>query len=224
MTRPWPLLLAVPVLMAPGTCAFGLDYTETFLINDPIERVEITVDRGNIDALAWDRQGIVLKRHTFGFQRDLGEAVKEIEDDVLHLELLCVQDGPCSSDHLFELPYGIGFDITLEDGYCSLGYVDGDIAANVGAGLFRGVRLAAPNVSLTAGQVEVDLDFAAPPENVSIDLEEGDVLLAVPSGAYRCEFTADGAVESGVECDDAAAAALSIRVGRGAITVTEAAP
>lgn len=224
MTRPWPLLLALPALMAPGTCAFGLDYTETFLINDPIERVEITVDRGNIDALAWDRQGIVLKRHTFGFQRNLGVAVMEVVDDVLHLELRCVQDGPCTSDHLFELPYGIGFDIDLADGYCSLGYVDRDIAANVGAGLFRGVRLTAPNVSLTAGLVEVDLDFAAPPESVTIDLEEGDVLLAVPPGAYRCEFTTDGAIEVGVECDDAAAAALSIRVGRGAITVMEGAP
>ena len=45
--------------------------------------------------------------------------------------------------------------------------------------------------------------------------------LTVPAGAYRCDFTAGGAVRNdGVTCDETAAESLRITVGAGTITVT----
>lgn len=216
------LLAALPVL-GGSYCGLAVDFTETFLITDPVDRIEIIVDDGNVDAVAYPREALLLKRHTFGYERIIIPAEYSVEDGVIRFEGHCKKQGVCSFDHLFELPLGISFDITMLDGRIDLGYIDGDIAIDIETGWFNGVRLASPDVSFTADEAAVELDFAVAPTSLAIALGSGDVTLALPTGSYRCDFDVPGdAAFDGmpITCDDAATAVLTVQISSGTLAIT----
>lgn len=210
-------------------CGLALDYTETFLVTDPVERIVIDVDDGTIDAVSYDRDHLLFKRHTFAFENTLQEPTFSVEDGVLHSESHCKRnDDDCSFDHLLELPPGVAFDITMDHAGIDMGYVDGSITATFNSGHFWGNRLATPQLELSAPSAEIDADFAAVPESVVIDLDRGAVSLWLPAGAYQClldsangEVTVEG---NGIVCDDTATAVLDVQLGVGDVFVTEAVP
>lgn len=213
-------LLALPVTMGPGRCGFVLDFTETMLITEQIDRVVLGVDDGSIVATAYDREATLLKRHTFGFEPSLGVASSEVVDGVLQLEARCKYAGNCRFDHMFELPLGVGFEVTMADSQISLGYIDADIDVTFETGWFKGVRLESPNFTLALTTGDVTVDFAAQPETVTISVQEGNVALELPAGEYRCVIAASGAVTNdGITCSDAATAVLDVEATAGDITV-----
>jgi hypothetical protein len=230
-----PRHLALGALVLAATmlegchCGIALDYTETFLVTDPVEHIVITVDDGTIDAVSYDRDTILFKRHTFAFENTLESPSFSVEDGVLDSEGHCKNnDDDCSFDHLLELPSGIGFDITMDHAGIDMGHIDGSITATFNSGHFRGNRLAAPQLEVSAPSAAIDVDFAAVPESVVIDLDRGDVSLWLPTGEYQClldstngEVTVEG---DGIVCDDAATAVLDVHLRVGDIFVTEAVP
>ena len=233
MRRPHHLALGalgLALSMLEGChCGLALDYTETFLVTDPVERIVITVDDGTVDAVSYDRDEILFKRHTFAFENTLEPPSFSVEDGVLDSESHCKDnDDTCSFDHLLELPFGIGFDITMDHAGIDMAYIDGSITATFNRGHFRGTRLAAPQLEISAPSAEIDADFAAAPESVVIDLERGDVSLWLPAGEYQCRLdSASGEVTvegDGIVCDDAATAVLDVHLRAGDIFVTEAVP
>ncbi len=219
-------VLVLPVAMGPGRCGFLIDYTETFLVTDKVDRIELGVDDGSVIATMFDREGVLLKRHTFGFEPSVISPVKEVDDGTLKLEARCKYAGNCSFDHMFELPLGIAFSVTMLDSQISLGHIDSDVEVDFTSGWFKGVRLASPHFTLSLTEGDVTVDFAAAPETVAIDVGEGSVKIEVPAGQYRCVLASErGEVTSpGITCDDAAASVLDIQVQTGDITVTGVAP
>ena len=215
------LALALPVFVGAGTCGLVLDYTETFLVTDPVDRIVIVTDDGNIDATAYDRDAMLLKRHTFGFEASLGKPHFDITDGTASYEVHCKYAHKCTFDHMFEMPFGIAFDITMDRAHIDFGYTDGDIEADFDEGTFNGVRLAAPNVAITADSAEVDADWSVPPESVTIDVGKGEVILGVPAGEYRCTLDASSGEVTiqGISCVDTATAVLDVSLGDGDILV-----
>ena len=218
--------LGLPALMGAGTCGLALDYTETFLVTDPVDTIVIVTDDGNIDATAYERDAILLKRHTFGFEASLGKPSFSIEDGVATYEVHCKYDGKCTFDHMFELPFGIAFDITMDNANIDIGYTDGDIEAAFEEGRFKGVRLLSPNVTIAADDADIDLDWAGVPESVSVDVGAGEVIVDVPAGEYRCVLAAEGGqvTTNGITCVDTAAAVLDVHTGDGDVVVTGTTP
>lgn len=214
-------LVALPVVMAPGKCGFALDYTETFLFTEPVERVVLGADDGSVVATEYERKATLLKRHTFGWEPSVLTPTAAVTDGVLNLEARCKYAGNCRFDHMLELPEGVAFEIAMDDARVSLGYVSGDIEVDILTGWFRGVRLRAPNVAIALDEGDVTLDFEAAPETLGVDLGAGDVTVEVPAGAYQCVLVADAGATStaGITCDDAAAAVLDVHVQTGDITV-----
>ena len=174
---PVALALALPALMG-SNCGIQLDYGETLLITDPVELIVHDVDDGNLDVVAYDRDGILLRRHTFAWEQKIVAPSYSVEDGVGRFAAHCEDnDDDCSFDHWFELPLGIGFDITMDDARIDMGYVDADVTASFDTGYFYGVRLASPRLEITANSAEIDADFTAIPESVVLDLDRGDVAL-----------------------------------------------
>ena len=219
-------VLALPAVMGPGRCGFALDYTETYLITAPIDRVVLNADDGTVVSTSYEREALLLKRHVFAFEPSLEAADHTVEDRQLLLEAHCKYEGNCSFDHMFELPLGIAFSVTMLDSQISLGHIDSDVEVDFTSGWFKGVRLASPHFTLTLTEGDVTVDFAAAPETVAIDVGEGSVKIEVPAGEYRCVLASErGEVTSpGITCDDAAASVLDIQVQTGDITVTGVAP
>ena len=218
------LVAALPIVMG-SYCGIAFDFTETFLITDPVTLIVIDVDDGNIDAVAYDRPAILLKRHQFGIENVLGEPTFTVENGVASFEAHCKKQGHCTYDHMLELPFGVGFDITMLDARIDIGYVDADIVVDIQTGFFHGVRLAVPHLELSARAADLELDYAVAPQTITIDLDRGDVMLALPAGEYQCRFEGSVTMEpSGVVCNDAAVPVLDVATGNGEITVTEALP
>jgi hypothetical protein len=212
--------LCLPVFVGAGTCGLVLDYTETFLVTDPVDTIVIVTDNGNVDATAYDRDAILLKRHTFGFEASLGKPSFSIEDGVAAFEVHCKFEDKCTFDHMFELSFGVAFDIEMEHANIDIGYTDGDITVDFEDGRFKGVRLLSPRVNIAADDADVDIDYAGVPEAVAIDLGRGEVVLEVPVGEYQCLLEAEGEVTvMGITCLDTAAAVLDVRTGDGDVLV-----
>lgn len=216
------VLLAAPVLMAPGKCGFALDYTTTFLITDPIDRIVIRADDGLVISTAYEREATLFKRHVFAWEPSLEEPTHAVEDRALACEARCLYEGNCRFDFMFETPPDVGFDIEMKDTRVSLGYTTGDIKVAATSGYFHGVQLRSNRVDLAYDDGDVELELIEEPEAVTVTVASGDVILTVPAGAYRCDFAASGDAEvgDGVTCDDAAAAALTITVEAGDISVS----
>lgn len=219
--QPLLALVALPVLMAPGRCGFIVDFTETVLIPDDSTRVVLDTDDGQVVATSYERQAILLKRHTKAFEPSIGPVKWYVEDTTVHLEAHCKYEGNCSFDHMLEVPLGISFEISMQAANIHLGYIGGDIDATFESGFFEGIRLESPNTRLELDDGGVSLDYAVAPESVVVALRDGDVELAVPPGAYRCNFEggADVDTASEISCDAAATAVLDITVETGTITV-----
>lgn len=213
--------VCLPAFIGAGTCGLVLDFTETFLVTDPVDRIVIVTDDGNIDATAYERDAILLKRHTFGFEASLGKPHFDVSDRVASYEVHCKFAHKCTFDHMFELPFGIAFDITMDQAHIDIGYTDGDITADFDEGDFRGVRLASLHVDITADSADVDIDWTVVPESVAIDVGKGEVILEVPAGEYRCTLDADSGEVTlqGVSCLDTATAVLDVHLGEGDIVV-----
>ncbi len=220
-------VLATLPFVGAAYCGPSVDYTETYLITDPIDRIEIDVDEGTLDAVAYPRVALLLKRHTFGFERVLNPADYSVQDGVIHFSASCSKPDVCSFDHMIEAPLGIKYDVLMEEGLIDVGYIDGDITVELDSGWMRGIRLASPRYSFTATEADLELDFAAAPESLEIDLDRGDVELSLPTGSYRCDIDVPGdATFAGapVVCDDAATAVIGVRIGDGSLEISGSMP
>lgn len=215
------VLAALPLLMAPGRCGFALDYSNTFLITDPIDRIVIRADDGLVISTAYERDATLFKRHVFAWEPSLVEPTHGVKDDALECEARCLYEGNCRFDFMFETPPHVGFDIEMKDTRVSLGYTTGDITVTADSGFFHGVQLRSKRIELTYGDGDVELELIEIPESVEISAAQGDVLLTVPAGAYRCDLTASGDADvAGITCDDAADAVLTVTADAGDISVS----
>lgn len=201
------------------------DFTETFLVTDPVDRIEIVVDRGSLRAVAYDLEVIKLKRHTFGLASSLSPAEYSVEDGLMRFEAHCTERvNECTWDHMLELPYGVDFDLTMEEALIVLGDIDGDITATFDFGRVFGERMTTKNFAVTADSATIDFEFITPPESVTIDVQDGSVALTVPAGSYQCSFESGSDVAmSGITCDPAAASILDVSIPNGDLTITGAA-
>ncbi|MDC0669395.1 hypothetical protein [Nannocystis radixulma] len=220
-------VLALPFTMAAsGRCGLMQDFTETYLYPEKIDRIVLVTGDGNIDAVAYEREGVFIRRHSFGFLRSFVDPVSNLEGTTLSLQVDCEIEGNCQYDHMMELPFGIEMDITMSHALMDVGYFDSPLTLTFETGYFYGVRLAIPELTITADDIEVDAEFAVAPEAVTIELTAGDVVLELPAGAYQCNLDAGpGEVTlDGITCDEAATSVLDVQIRKGTITVTGVAP
>lgn len=215
-------VLSLPVAMGPGRCGFLIDYTETLLITEPVDRIELGVDDGSVIATMYEREAVLIKRHTFGFEKSVDFVSATTVDGELELQARCKYDGNCRYDHMLEVPLGVDLSIAMADSQISLGYFDSDLDIDFESGWFKGVRLASPNFTLSLTTGDVTVDFAAIPESVVIAVGEGDVTIELPAGAYRCVLAAPAGQldRTGITCDDDAEPVLDVQVQTGGITIT----
>jgi len=214
------VVVALPAAMGPGRCGFALDYTETYLITDRIDRVVLAADDGSVVSTSYPRDALLLERHVFAFEPSLESADHEVDGHELVIEARCKYEGNCRFDHMFETPPTVAFDITMDDTRVDIGYTLGDVSVTAGSGRFRGVQLGSQLVELDYAEGTIDLELVAVPVAVTVRVGTGSIVVTVPAGSYACKFAASGKnVQSGITCDDAAPAVLDLRVDVGDLRV-----
>lgn len=212
--------LALPALVGAGKCGVIYDTSSLQLVLEPVSTVDVESDGGGLEVFAFDRNGIIVSFYLYGYDASLGDVGFEVVDDALDVFMLKSGPAEVTADFYLEVPLGTELTLAVDDGPVKLTGVDAPISGTVLAGDVEGVRLATTDLDLAVSGA-VTLELLARPVTVRVTADTGDIAVTVPAGAYRCDFTAGGAVRNdGVTCDETAAESLRITVGAGTITVT----
>lgn len=223
--RPLGLALALPLLLGlgfkPGTCGSILDYNEIDIVLEPVTTLHVYNERGTVKTITFDRNGVRIWEHVFGFQVALGRQEHWVEGDTLFAHFDCRGDTDCLNDMNFELPLGTAIELELVDVDVDIGAPDADVTVEVEIGEVLIHEIAGPTTTVTVRQGGAQLAFAAVPTSVNVAVDEGAVDLDLPAGAYRCEFTVEDGEQTldGVTCDDTATSTLTVSIAHGDLTV-----
>ena len=220
------LVVALPMLGGASVCGEVLyDIAQRDLINEPVRQVNFTSDSGSVELFAFKRNGISLFFYLLGANSDIDDVGHRVEGDELEVFVLCATSGYCNANFYAEVPLGTIADIVTSNGGVKLVQVDAPVTADVVGGGVDGIQLLVPELDLTVEAGEVKLEWSAPPTRVDIVVGEGIVELTLPAGAYRCDLTADGTIDTtGITCDPVATALISVKVTTGDITLKAPTP
>ncbi|MGK5550709.1 DUF4097 family beta strand repeat-containing protein [Actinomadura kijaniata] len=113
-------------------------------------------------------------------------------------------------------------EVRTRSGELSLHDVRGDVVFEAGSGAVRGEGLRSSRLSAQAGSGSIDLDFAAPPSDVTVRTGSGSVDLRLPEGShYRVvgDRGSGGWQVDRLLHDPAAPARIDVNTGAGSVTV-----
>jgi hypothetical protein len=202
-------LLTAPVLAGAGTCGIIYDTSQLQLVLEPVEAIDVASDAGALEVYAFDRTGVVVSYHLFGYDASLKDVDHAVDGD--RLEVFMLKGGPAevTADFYLEAPLATDLTFRVDDGPVKLTGVSGTISGTVGVGDVDGVHLLAPDLDLEVASGAVTLEFLARPTDVRVIADAGDIALTLPAGAYRCDLDAEAEpVLKDITCDDAADASL----------------
>jgi hypothetical protein len=193
MTQSTPTLstlamFASVVLLGGSSCA-PVSHDEVFVIDEPVERVVINVQSGELVLAERDTDEIFVERRVQGWKGSL-ELETRTEEGVLYLDAGCLGPLSCSVDSRIELPPGLDISVVLGDGRVVLDGLSGVVDVSVRSGEVVGTELRTPELALQVASGPVALSFAEEAERLSLAMGSGDVALELPEGMD------EGAVQS----------------------------
>jgi hypothetical protein len=214
------LVAALPMLGGSICGEVLADITQRELILEPIEEITFDIDSGSVEVYAFNRNGTSLFYYLVGSFYDIGDYGWELVGDRLEVVSPCDSDEHCNLDWYAEVSFGVGVHVVTRNGGVKITGVDAPVVVDAVGGGFDGALLRAPAVDVVIEAGDVTIDMIAQPMDVRIEVGEGNVELTLPPGAYRCELTADGDVDTtGVTCDPTATSVVQIDVEAGNITL-----
>ncbi len=206
------------LLWALASCV--LDVRGAVVVDEPIDRVEIDLDRGSVELFAADGETGVVEYHVRGIGEI--EVIPEVRDGILVIEDPCGdRDFICQSDVVLELPPEVDVDVRIGAGSLESLSMKGHLTAQVGGRIdVRRHTGRVVDVVSSSGQ-RLDLGFDAAPERVEALLAAGPIVLSVPPGAYALDLQAAGTVvvDPEILIDPTSASALVVTAEDGSITV-----
>lgn len=183
--------------------AFGTTSTQTTTVREPVRRVVVDVDAGDVRLVAG--AGPVQVRQQRHYLLRAPKVTRRVQDGVLTVRSHCPGPGvlDCSTDLRVALPRGVAAEVHTDVG---------DVAAGA---------LDAPDVQATTNVGDVALDLARPAARVEGRSDVGDVRVTVPAGAYAVDADTDVGESAvrGLVQDDSAARAISAGADVGDVSV-----
>jgi hypothetical protein len=216
------LLLLCGVVLAASEGLRSAD-TARSVVNEPVERIVVKTDTGDVDIRAGLTGNVVIERED-AWLLDRPEITQSVNDGTLYIESSCDGIGfffRCESDFTIAAPPGVDVDVAGDSSEVFLKGLRGRVAVNTDAGDIHAERLEPVTLQARtdAGDVRLDL-FGAPARTVATS-DAGDVEMIVPFGAYRVDVTADaGEVEvAGLLRDDLAPQRISAAADAGDVSI-----
>lgn len=180
-------IAALP-LAAVGCGGGSLD---PIVLDEPFAHVVVHVDGGSVSITGSpdDRAEVYRVIEKGKSKSQLGW---DLVDGTLYLDAICHKKNPtnCQVDHDLVLPSGVAIDAWVGGGAVHLTAFDGAVNIGLGEGEVYGSYVESDAVSVTAGEGDVVLEFAAAPSDVSVGVGTGSIELMVPQGYYDATFEA----------------------------------
>jgi DUF4097 and DUF4098 domain-containing protein YvlB len=195
------VLIAVAAGIATGWF-WSSEATAQETIGEPIDRVELNADSGNVSIRAADVSETTVKQR-FSYRFNKPSDGFEVDDGALKLDdcgWWCTVDyevtvpretlvnGSMDSGDLTVIGVA-GADIEADSGTVTLRDIAGDVTADMDSGDLTGTGLGGDFTgNIDSGDVE--LTFTEP-VGVTLDMDSGDVELTLPEGSYNVEGETD---------------------------------
>ena len=176
--------------------------------------------------------------------RATGHRVVE-RDDTLFVRGSCPVFGSewCGVDYTIEVPAGLYVNVDADEGVTvsdvsgglvahssaaavELARVGGDVTVSANQGRLEGTDLTAEHVTATANQGRLSLEFAASPDSIAAQANQGSVYIVLPDDeevAYATEAQANqGTVSDRIRQDPGSPRSIVVQANQGSITIAYA--
>jgi hypothetical protein len=176
--------------------------TETFAVTQPVQKLVVAADAGDVKVLATDADRVTVRRTTHWVTsepkptRSTSGGVLRLGDDCHGFTLL-----RCETSYRIEVPRSLGVDVKVDSGDIDVRGVTGAVNLSSDSGDVSGNDLAGTRVRATS--------------------DSGDVDLELPRGEYALDAHTDSGDTSvhGIVRNDRAPHAVTARSDSGDVTV-----
>ncbi|QEC48981.1 DUF4097 domain-containing protein [Baekduia soli] len=222
------LLAALGLLVLSGSVfalseALRRDRRSRDAIAQPVHRIVVRADAGDVDIRAGLTGGVVIARHDT-WLLDRPTVRESVAGGTLTVDTRCGGLRSllrCRTDLVIDAPPEVDVTVRTDTGDVDLRGLSGKADVQTGSGDIRTHRLNPVTVRAMTDAGNVSLDLFGEPTRTEARSDAGNVRVTVPYGPYRVDATTDaGNVKvEGVIRDDLAPQAIEALTAAGDITV-----
>src|SRR4051812_44726701 len=215
------LVTALAGVFAANTL-FDSSKTEKFAVTEPVQKLVVAADAGNVRVVATDADRVTVRRTTHWVTSE-PKPTKTVSGGVLRLADDC--DGwttfRCETSYRIEVPRDLALDVKIDSGDIDVRGVTGAVNLSSDAGDVSGQGLAGARVRAATDSGDVRLTLVSSPSSVEALSDSGDVDVELPRGEYALDAHTDSGDTSvhGIVRYDRAPHAVKARSDSGDVTV-----
>jgi Putative adhesin len=185
------LVTALAGLFAVNTL---LDHekTETFAVTEPVQKLVVAADAGDVKVVATDGDRVTVRRTTRWVTSEpkpthtVSGGILRLTGDCVGLTLL-----RCESGYRIEVPRGLAVEVRADSGDVDVRGVTGAVDLKSDAGDVSGHGLAGAHLRAKSDSGDVRLGLVSAPASVEALSDSGDVDLELPRGEYALDAHTD---------------------------------
>jgi hypothetical protein len=197
--------------------------TETFAVTEPVQKLVVAADTGDVKVVATDGDQVTVRRTTRWVTSE-PRPTRTVSGGVLRLADDCRAWTPlrCDSDYRIEVPRGLAVEVHAASGDVDVRGVTGAVDLKSDSGDVSGHGLAGARLRATSDSGDVRLELVSSAASVEARSDSGDVDLELPRGEYALDAHTDSGDTSvdGVVRYDRADHAVKARSDSGDVTVS----
>jgi hypothetical protein len=232
MTKTTPVIAAGAVLSAGillSGCGLSTlasptkQQTKAYDVAAGATALDVRSGSGEVVVVGSTRTGIRVTE-TMHWKGDQPKTEHPVEGGTLRLSYTCQADEwNCGVDYRVEVPAGMAIKIKSGSGDIVLRALGGDINAATGSGEIDANELAAKQAVIETGNGDVELRFAAVPDNVQVGTGSGTGIVRVPAASYHVTVnTGSGDRKIDVATDESSPHRIVVKTGSGDAKVLKA--
>jgi hypothetical protein len=181
-----------------GSRALERERHDQVVLDGPIDRVIIDVDRGDVEVMAMPDRRV----RSVSLDRSLAWRIAEprvsgtVSEGELRLGSRCPRSVPVASacwvDHRVEVPRGTSVEVRVGRGSVTLDGLDATVVVRTHRSPVRATAIGAHEAVVTSDGGAVALSFVDPPSRLVVASGGGDVDLELPGGPYDLDLATSG--------------------------------
>jgi hypothetical protein len=215
------LLTAFAGIFAVNTL-FDNEKTEKFAVTEPVQKLVVAADAGDVKVVATDADRVTVRRTTHWVTSE-PKPTMSVSRGVLRLADDCGgwTTFRCESSYRIEVPRGLAVDVKASSGDVDVRGLTGAVTLASNAGDVSGDELAGARLRAKSNSGDVRLGLVSSPSSVEALSNSGDVDVDLPRGEYALETHTDSGDTSvhGIVRYDRADHAVEARSNSGDVTV-----
>src|SRR3954470_9750410 len=196
--------------------------TETFAVTEPVQKLVVAADAGDVKVVATDGDRVTVRRTTH-WVRSEPKPTNTVSGAILRRADDCGGVTPfrCDSGYRIEVPRGLAVEVHADSGDVDVRGVSGAVDLESGSGDVTGHGLTGARLRATSDSGDVRLGLMSSPVSVEARSDSGDVDLELPHGEYALDADTDSGDTSvhGIVRYDRASNAVKAHSDSGDVTV-----